>query len=108
MNRRDFLKSAAALAGAAALPVPTPAASSEIVLTGTDFSGGVQLLWPEQIDDLRGDYICSSMSGWSFRSHSEKPRVIDYVEPDRLIYRTRRGVNVPTWYEPEREYLGVL
>lgn len=104
MNRRDFLKSAAALAGSVALPAPVAAAER---LEYAEFPFTI-VLHPQQIDDLRGDYICSSIRGWSFRGHSEKPRVIDYVEPNRLIYRGRRGVNVPAWYEPEREYLGVM
>lgn len=106
MNRRDFLKSAAALAGSVALPAPV--ASSEIVLNGTTFSASAS---PEAVAAFRAllvsDLACEGFLGFSFRMHSEKPRVIDYVEPDRLIYRGRRGVNVPAWYEPEREYLGV-
>lgn len=83
MNRRDFLKSAAALAGSVALPAPVAVAVEQL------------------------EY--AEFSGWSFRGHSEKPRVIDYVEPDRLIYKGTRGKgNVPVFYEPAREYLGVL
>lgn len=110
MNRRTFLKSVAALAGSAALPAPV--ASSEIELNGTTFSGGVQL-FKGTLGRYEGVRIIESVAangfgGWSMRSHSERPP-IDYVEPDRLIYKGTRGKgNVPVFYEPAREYLGVL
>lgn len=112
MNRRTFLKSAAALAGSVALPAP-------VAVAEPPKWGWIPVPWGEHpllkghVGRYEGARIIESVaangfSGFSFRSHSERPP-IDYVEPDRLIYKGMRGKgNVPVFYEPAREYLGVL